>query len=116
MKNLFKVLAFTLAMFAGVSTMQAQQLSQTQDRPEVIAKTKVAELSPKLELTGDQQRSMFRAMVANESNYKKHLAGKDLSDPAVAANKKKFDDVLETSMKKLLSPKQYAKWLTLREQ
>ena len=102
MKNLLSVLAISCVMLFGMGNVSAQTLTQDQDRPEVIAKAKVAELSPKLELDGTQQRALFRAYTAHESNYKKHVHGKDSSNPSVQANKKKFDDVLKVSVKKYL--------------
>ena len=116
MKNLFKILTFSFVMLLGMGTMNAQSLKQDQNKPEVIAKKQTADLSEQLDLTGDQQRAVFRALVSKESNYKKHVNGKDLSDTGVAANKKKIDDVLNTSMKNTLMADQYKKWLTLQEQ
>ncbi len=116
MKNLFKIIAFSFVMVLGVNNVEAQTLTQDTDRPEVVAKQKTAELSETLNLSGDQQRSVFRAMVANEVNYRKHINGKDLSNAKVAADKVKFDDVLETSMKRILSKAQYKKWSALEKQ
>ncbi len=115
MKNLLSVLAVSCIMLLGMGNATAQNLSQDQDRPEVIAKTKVAELSPKLDLNGDQQRSLFRAYTAHESNYKKHVIGKDIADPKVQADKKKFDDVLKKAVKESLTAEQYKKWLSLQQ-
>ena len=116
MKNLFKVITFSFVMLLGMGTMNAQSLKQDQNKPEVIAKRQAADLSAKLDLNGDQQRAVFRALVSKESNYKKHVNGKDLNNAGVAASKKKFDDVLNTTMKKTLTADQYKKWLSLREQ
>ena len=91
MKNLLSILALAVVMMLGMGTASAQSLNQDQDRPEVIAKAQVADLSGKLDLTGDQQRSLFRAYTAHASNMKKHVTGKNIADPAVQANKKKFE-------------------------
>lgn len=115
MKNLLSVLAISCVMLFGMGNVTAQDLTQNQDRPEVIAKTKVADLSPKLDLTGEQQRSLFRAYTAYESNFKKHVAGKNISDPTVQANKKKFDDVLKDAVKSSLTADQFKKWLSLQQ-
>ncbi len=115
MKNLLSVLAISCIMLLGIGDVTAQNLSQNQDRPEVIAKAKVADLSTKLDLTGDQQRSLFRSYTAHESNYKKHVTGKDISNVKVQADKKKFDAVLQASVKKNLSEAQFKKWLTLQQ-
>ena len=115
MKNLFKVITFSLVMLFGITNVSAQKLSQNQDRPEVVAKSKVAQLSKTLDLTGDQERSVFRALVAQEVNYRKHINGKSLSDATVAANKKKYDDALKASMKKHLTATQFKKWLDMQQ-
>lgn len=116
MKSIFKVIAISFVMLVGMGTMDAQTLKQDQNKPEVIAKKQTAELSSELGLNGDQQRAIFRALVTNESNYKKHVNGKDLNNAAVAASKKKIDDALNASMKETLTAAQYTKWLGLRNQ
>jgi len=116
MKNLFTIIAFAFVMLLGMNTASAQSLTEDAKRPEVIAKTKTAELSAALNLNDDQQRTVFRAMVANEVNYSKHVTGKDLNNPEVIANKKKFDDALQSSMKTTLTEEQYKTWLASQKQ
>lgn len=116
MKNLFKIVAFSFVMLLGMGSMNAQTLKQNQDSPEGIAKKNTEKLSEALNLSGDQQRAVYRALVVKESNYSKEVNGKDAKSPAVAAAKKKHDDVLEISMKKALNDDQYKKWLSMREQ
>jgi hypothetical protein len=100
----------------GVDSAFAQDLAQDANRPEVIAKTKTADLSETLQLNGDQQRSVFRALVAKEVSYKKNISGKNPSDIQVIVDKKKIDDVLMTSMKNTLTAEQFEKWKTLPNQ
>lgn len=114
MKNLIKVVALSFVLLFGFANLNAQNLTQDQDRPEVVAKKIVSDLSAELDLNGDQQRALFRAYTANETNYRKHITGKDANDPTVIANKNKFDEVLNTSVKKILNDDQYKKWLTLK--
>ncbi len=116
MKKIIKVVAFSFVMLLGMSTMSAQELSQNQDRPEVVAKQQVAALNQVLGLNGDQQRAVFRALVSKESNYRKNVSGKDLNNATVLANKKKYDADLDAAMKKALTKDQYSKWLSLKEQ
>ena len=116
MKNLLTVFAFVTALFFGMSDLSAQNLTQDQDRPEVVAKQKVADLSPSLALTGDQQRTLFRHYASHLSNMKKHVDGKNASDPAVVANKKKYDAVFMAGVKKALTAEQFAKWTALQDQ
>ena len=63
MKNLLTIVAFALVMMFGVQSTNAQDLKQNDQKVEVIAKTQVAELSAELGLSGEQQRSLFRAFV-----------------------------------------------------
>jgi hypothetical protein len=115
MKNILSIIAFAFVMLLSVNTAGAQNLTQDADRPEVIAKTKTANLSEILALNGDQQRSVFRALVSNEVNYGSHIKGKDQNNAEVIANKKKFDEALTASMKKILTEAQFKQWLELKK-
>lgn len=111
MKNLLTVFAFVATFFLGLQTSEAQHLSQDKNRPEVIAKTETAQLTETLGLSGDQSRAVFRALVAKEVGYQKNVEGKDANSAAVVAEKKKLDNQLRESMKKILDDSQYAEWL-----
>ena len=114
MKNLLKIVAFSFVMLLGMGTMNAQSLKQDQNTPEVIAKKQTEKLSTTLGLDGDQQRAVFRALVVKENNYAKDVNGKDIKSADVISNKKKHDEVFETSMKKALTEEQYKKWQSLK--
>ena len=114
MKNLLTVIAFAFVMVLGVNTAEAQKLTQDSDRPEVVAKKETSELSTQLNLSGDQQRSVFRALVAKEVNYRKNVSGKDAKNAQVIADKKKYDDALKASMKKTLTEAQFKQWLAMK--
>jgi len=116
MKNIFKVIAVSFVMLLGMSTMNAQGLTQNQNKPEVIAKKQSADLSQELSLTGEQQRAVFRALVTKETSYSKEVSGKDMRDATVRASKQKIEQTLEAAMKKTLTEEQYQKWLNMREQ
>jgi len=116
MKNLLTIFALAFVMMFGVQNSYAQELNQDQDRPEVIAKTQVAKLTQELGLTGDQSRTIYRALVAKEVNYKKHINGNDLNDAKIIALKKEYDDNFNASMKKNLTPDQYSTWLKSKQQ
>ncbi|MAP80099.1 MAG: hypothetical protein CL526_03315 [Aequorivita sp.] len=113
MKKLLTVFAFAVTMLMGVQTASAQQLSQDSDRPEVIAKTETAKITEALNLNGDQSRAIFRALVAKEVSYQKHVQGKNANSATVKANKEKFDATLKEAMKKTLTAEQYDKWLKM---
>lgn len=116
MKNLLTLCAFAVVMMLGMTNVSAQSLSQDQERPEVIAKTKVAELSSTLDLSGDQQRTLFRYYASHISNMQKYVDGKDVANAAVAADKKKYDAVFMEGVKKTLTADQYKKWSSLQKQ
>ncbi len=116
MKNLLTVITFAVVMTFSTQNISAQSLTQDQDRPEVVAKAQVAELTNQLNLTGDQGRTLYRAYVAKEVNYRKLVTGKDINDTKVAADKKKTDDVFYEAVKKTLTNEQYSKWLKSLEQ
>ncbi len=113
MKNILTVFAFAVTLLLGVQTSSAQQLSQDKSRPEVIAKAETAKLTETLNLSGDQGRTIFRALVAKEIGYQKNVDGKDAKSTSVVAEKKKLDDQLKEAMKKTLTAEQYAKWLKM---
>ena len=114
MKNLLTIVAFALVMMFGVQSTNAQDLKQNDQKVEVIAKTQVAELSAELGLSGEQQRSLFRAFVQKESNYRKQINGKNAADANVVANKKNIDATFKTTVKKYLTDEQYQKWLSMQ--
>lgn len=114
MNKFVKIALFSFAMILGMNTVQAQSLKQNSNSPEVIAKQTTAELNSSLNLTGKQQRAVFRALVVKENNYNKYIKGKDLNSAAVKAEMKKHDEVFETAMKNALTPEQYKKWKSLR--
>ncbi len=112
MKNLLTIVAFALVMMFGVQSTNAQGLKQNEQKAEVVAKTQVAELAKELGLSGDQQRTLFRAFVQKEVNYRKQVNGKNASDATVVANKKKIDETFKATVKQYLTKEQYQKWLS----
>ncbi len=113
MKQLITVFVFAITMLLGVQTTSAQSLSQDKSRPEVIAKAETAKLTESLGLSGDQGRTVFRALVAKEVGYQKNVDGKNLKDASVASEKKKLDDQLKEAMKKTLTADQYNNWVKM---
>jgi hypothetical protein len=105
MKKLITLIAVLFAFVFNAHDANAQQ------KPEEIAKLKTAELSEILELNGDQQQAMWRALVKMESAYAKQVTGKDLSNPTVAAAKKEIDATLAERVKAILTPEQYKLYL-----
>ncbi len=112
MKKLVSVVAFTFLLMFSAQTISAQSLSQNQEKAEVVAKAQVAELTTQLNLTGDQSRTLYRAFVAKEVNYRKLVNGQDSNDATVVANKGKIDETFMISMKKTLTEEQYNQWLS----
>jgi len=112
MKNLLSVIALAFILMFSAQNTTAQSLTENQERAEVVAKAQVAELTTELGLTGDQTRTLYRAFVTKEVNYRKLVNGKDINNSQVSADKTKTDDVFMDAMKKTLTKEQYDKWLS----
>ena len=108
MKNLFSIIAFAFVIMLSVQNVSAQSISQNQDRPEVIAKTQILNLSNQLELTGEQNRTLFRALVTKEVSLRK--SGLAENKATMTVDKKKANEVFFSQMKKTLTPEQFKKW------
>ena len=93
MKNLFSLIAFAFIMMLSVQNVSAQSISQNQDRPEVIAKTQLLELSNQLELTGEQSRTLYRVLVTKVVSIRKSEL--DENKATMTADKKKADDIAD---------------------
>ena len=113
MKSIIRIFAIGIIFF-GAPTLMAQSLSQDADRPENIAERKIAELDKTLDLTGDQERALFRAYVSKEVNYKKYVNGNDAADAEVKANKSKFDALLKEAVQKTLTKEQFEVWVKMK--
>ena|SRR5690625_560001 len=110
MKKALYILTLSILLFLGGTAVQAQGLTITNDRPEDIAKAKVSMLDAQLDLSGDQQRALFRAYVKREVDYKKYIADKDTNSSAVKQQKTKIKNNLENAVKKELTAEQFAQW------
>ena len=108
MKNLLSIIAFAFVIMLSVQNVSAQSISQNQDRPEVIAKTQILNLSNQLELTGDQSRTLFRALVTKEVSIRKSEL--DENKTSMVIDKKKADELFYAEMKKTLTAQQLTKW------
>ena len=108
MKNLFSLVAFAIIMLLSVQNVSAQNISQDQDRPEVIAKNQLVNLSDQLALTGDQSRTLFRALVTKEVSIRKSKL--DENKTTMVIDKKKADELFYVAMKKTLTAQQFTKW------
>lgn len=110
MRKTLYILTLGVFLFLGGVTVQAQGLAISNDRPEDIAKTKVSMIHDQLDLSGDQQRALFRAYVKREVDYKKFIANKDTNSPAVLQQKTKLNNDLEKAVKKELTAEQFTQW------
>ena len=108
MKNLFSLVTFAIIMLLSVQNVSAQNISQDQDRPEVIAKNQLVNLSDQLTLTGDQSRTLFRALVTKEVSIRKSKL--DENKTTMVIDKKKADELFYVAMKKTLTAQQFTKW------
>lgn len=108
MKNLFSIIVFAFVIMLSAPSVSAQSISQNQDRPEVAAKTQLLELTSQLDLTGEQNRTLYRALVTKEVSIRKSKL--DENKATMVADQKKANDVFYSQMKKTLTPEQFKKW------
>ena len=108
MKNLFSIIVFAFVMILSVPNVSAQSISQNQDRPEVAAKAELHNLTKQLDLTGEQGRTLYRALVTKEVSVRKSEL--DENKATMVADKKKANDTFYDQMKKTLTPAQLKKW------
>jgi len=104
----------TLGIFAIVLLFSTQSAT-AQERVEDIAKMQVAKLSEAVQLTGDQQRTLFRVFVAKESGYAKQVKGKDINNAEVAQAKAQIDANFEKELKATLTPEQFNKYKEMKQ-
>ena len=110
MKKLLNAVALCFFLFLGAIGAQAQGLTVSDKRPENIAKEKVSMIHDQLDLSGDQQRALFRAYVKREVGVKKYIAEKDTNNPAVQQQKSRLNKELEIAVEKELNAEQFAQW------
>ena len=67
MKKYFTLFSVLAMFFVGIQMSNAQERSTTQT-PEVIAKTKTHQMHELVNLTGEQQSSIFKLLVDSETN------------------------------------------------
>ena len=113
MKKLLSILTFAVVVALGTQSVSAQSLARDTKKPEAVAKMKVAELDKVLKLDGDQQRTIYRALVAKEVNYSRYVINGKGTAEEKKANAAKYDIALKTAMEKALTEEQYKKWLAL---
>lgn len=104
----------TLGLFAIVLLFSTQS-AVAQERVEDIAKMQVSKLNDAVQLTGDQQRTLFRVFVAKESGYAKQVKGKDLNNADVAQAKAQIDATFEKDLKAALTAEQYNKYKEMKQ-
>jgi len=114
MKRLFKLVLLVIAFGFASQGMHAQTLSESPDKPDVVAKAEVAKISNALKLTDDQERTLFRVFLAKEVNYRKNIQGKDASNPNVIQSVKNLDRNFLEGMKASLTEKQFNKWKSMQ--
>ena len=111
MKRIFKLAVLTLTLGLFSHAMNGQTLTESGNKPDAVAKAELAQLDKELNLSDEQERTLFRAIVKREVEYRKSVKGKDPNNPNVAHVSKKLEENFNTSMKETLTEKQYKKWL-----
>lgn len=114
MKRFFQLVLLVVAFGFASQGAQAQTLTESPDKPDVVAKAEVAKLTKTLNLSDAQQRTLFRVLLAKEVNYRKNVKGKDPNNPNVSHSIKKIQENLVNGMKETLTEEQFAKWKSMQ--
>ncbi|MEP2935885.1 MAG: hypothetical protein ABJM06_14260 [Gilvibacter sp.] len=114
MKRLFKMVLLVIAFGFASQGMHAQTLTESPDKPDVVAKAEVAKISKTLKLTDDQERTLFRVFLAKEVNYRKNIKGKDANNPNVKQSVINLEKNFLEGMKASLTEKQFNKWKSMQ--
>lgn len=114
MKRFFKLALIALVFGLGSQSIQAQTLSESADKPDVVAKAELAKLDKALDLSDEQERTLFRVLLAKEVDYRKSVKGKDPENQNVVWSARKIKENFEKGMKEALTDKQYKKWLKMQ--
>ncbi|MGB0788876.1 MAG: hypothetical protein ACPG7E_04440 [Marinirhabdus sp.] len=113
MKKLIALLLFATLGLA-TATVNAQSLNKDNNRPETIAKQRIAQLDKELQLDAAQERSLFRALVGHEIGMRR-LAMDEADGPVKKTSKTELETKLEAAMKKTLTKAQFQKWIKIRK-
>lgn len=114
MKRILQLVLLVVAFGFASQGAQAQTLTESADKPDVVAKAEVAKLDAALNLTDEQERTLFRIFLAKEVNYRKNVAGKDPNNPNVSHSINKIKENFETGMEETLTERQYRKWKAMQ--
>lgn len=107
MKKVINILSIVFFLFLGSTMVQAQGLAVPVDRSETVAKEMISLIQEKIELSGDQQRALFRAYVKREVGLRKYAGD---NSPEVIQQKEKLNTDLEKAVKKELTTEQFSQW------
>jgi len=110
MKNIFRAITVFLTMVAGLNQMNAQSLERNLNSPNEVAKKQLLELTETLNLTTDQQKYIYRAILAKGSNSRRYLSGNASNGLSISENKERIENNFIFTMKRRLTPDQYAIW------
>lgn len=105
MKKYISFLSFIALFFIGIQFSSAQTTDRQQS-PEAIAKQKTYQIHQLVNLTGEQQSAIFRALVDAEQNLSA-LSTKENTDMIKQEGTKTVNQTLDETFKSILSPEQY---------
>ncbi len=110
MKKYISLLSIIAIFFVGIQQTNAQDATQNRERPEDIAKMRTLDLHNMLELSGDQQRAIFKVLVDAEQNMiALDESGSNITQ--IQKAKGSIADLVETRFKEILTPQQFQKYL-----
>ncbi|MFD2824410.1 hypothetical protein ACFS5M_12080 [Lacinutrix iliipiscaria] len=111
MKKYISLFSFIALFFVGVQQSQAQDSNRVveAEMPEAIAKKQTHELHQMMELTGDQQRDVYKVLVDYEQNTK--ALNRNDNVAAVQKSRAALMENVKTRMKSILTPEQFQLYL-----
>lgn len=113
MKKYFTLFSVLAMFFVGTQMSNAQERTRTQT-PEVIAKTKTHQMHELVNLTGEQQSSIFKLLVDSETN----LAALNSSAMNLQSTQSARSEILNATdgrIKTILTREQYEVYMKYRE-
>ena len=116
MKKYITLFSFIALLFIGTQQTQAQDADRRAavEQPEAIAKKKTHELHQMAEMTGDQQRAVFKVLVELHENLNALDANDNIA--AVQQSKAALLENTKARMKSILTEEQFKVYLRTLEE
>jgi len=114
MKKYISLFSFIALFFVGIQQSSAQDKSERKEYPEAIAKKKTYEMHQLVELSGEQQGSVYKVLVDAEQNIAAlNESGSDIV--TIQKSKAAIYDLVDSRLRDILSPDQLRTYMASME-